>query len=145
LILDGEASADRPGAGVRSLGNQGKIFMTHLIIHCNGSSTNDCCALCGDETSAGGGPQLLQADSLDVVCRKCGQRHAPELVALLDLASTAARVGRLAKHTLVPPLTALLDLARAAENYTTSKAENGNDSGPSRRSRPTSRLCAAAR
>jgi hypothetical protein len=52
------------------------------------------------------------------VCRNCGKKHAPTLVALLDLASTASRVGRIGHHTLVPPMTALLDLARAAEDYT---------------------------
>jgi hypothetical protein len=39
-------------------------------------------------------------------------------VALIDLAFTAQRVGRIGHHTLVPPMTALLDLARAAEDYT---------------------------
>ena len=49
---------------------------------------------------------------------KCGRKHAPSLVALLDLAHVAERVGRIGRHTLVPPLDALLALARAAEEYT---------------------------
>jgi hypothetical protein len=52
------------------------------------------------------------------VCRPCGKKHAPSLVALLDLAHVAERVGRIGRHTLVPPMGALLDLARAAESYT---------------------------
>jgi hypothetical protein len=43
--------------------------------------------------------------------------HAPSLAALLDLATTADRVGRIGRHTVSPPLAALLELARAAENY----------------------------
>jgi hypothetical protein len=35
----------------------------------------------------------------------------------VELAHVADRVGRIGRHTLVPPLDALLDLARAAENY----------------------------
>jgi hypothetical protein len=41
----------------------------------------------------------------------------------LDLAQVAERVGRIGRHTLVPPLGALLDLARAAEDYTHSTPE----------------------
>jgi hypothetical protein len=42
---------------------------------------------------------------------------APELTALIDLAAVAERVGRIGRHTLVPPMAALLDLARAAEQF----------------------------
>jgi hypothetical protein len=42
------------------------------------------------------------------------------LLALLNLASVAHRVGQIGRHTISPPLEALLDLARAAENYTAS-------------------------
>jgi hypothetical protein len=129
---------------------EGFVPMTDLIIHCHGSSTSDCCALCGDQTDSGDGPQLLQADSLDVVCRKCGKEHAPGLVALLDLACTATRVGRISRHTLVPPLSALLDLARAAEDYTLTNSANGAKetgtglTGRSRRRSTAPRLYAAA-
>ena len=56
---------------------------------------------------------MFDADSQDCVCRACGQKHAPSLVALLDLAGTAERVGRIGRHSVFPPLGALLDLARA--------------------------------
>jgi hypothetical protein len=92
--------------------------MTDLVIQFNPSCSTDSCSLCGGHTAGGAGPQLFQADSGDAVCRSCGKKHAPWLVALLDLAGTAQRVGRIGRHTLVPPLTALLDLARAAEDYT---------------------------
>jgi hypothetical protein len=35
----------------------------------------------------------------------------------MGLADAAERVGRIGRHTMVPPMTALLDLARAAENF----------------------------
>ena len=35
----------------------------------------------------------------------------------MGLADAAERVGRIGRHTVVPPMTALLELARAAENY----------------------------
>jgi hypothetical protein len=60
---------------------------------------------------------LFVAGRLAPACRECGKKHAPVLAALLDLAGTAKRVGRIGRHTLFPPLTALLDLARAAEDY----------------------------
>jgi len=60
-----------------------------------------------------------------VVCRSCGKKHAPSLAALLDLERVAQRVGRIRRHTLVPPFEALLDLARAAEVYTASAGEFG--------------------
>jgi hypothetical protein len=92
--------------------------MSDLVIQFNHSCSSDFCCLCGGHATSGEGPQLYRADSGDAVCRNCGKKHAPWLVALLDLAGTAQRVGRIGRHTLVPPLTALLDLARAAEDYT---------------------------
>jgi hypothetical protein len=92
--------------------------MTDFVINCQGTTTSDCCSLCGGQTLAGDGPRLFRANGRDAVCRDCGKEHAPSLAALLDLACIAERVGRIGRHTLVPPLTALLDLARAAEDYT---------------------------
>jgi hypothetical protein len=97
--------------------------MTDLVINCTGSSADDCCSLCGSQTTFGQGPRLFRANSRDAVCRDCGKEHAPSLVALLDLATIAQRVGRIGRHTLVPPLTALLDLAHAAENYSFTNPE----------------------
>lgn len=91
--------------------------MTHLVIHMEPATATDCCALCGKQAAGTGGPQLIRAEDRNRVCRNCGKKHAPSLVALLDLACMAERVGRIGRHTLVPPLSALLDLARAAEDY----------------------------
>jgi hypothetical protein len=59
------------------------------------------------------------ADTSATVCRGCGKGQAPSLVALLDLAHVADKVGRQCRHLLTPPMESLLDLARAAENYST--------------------------
>jgi hypothetical protein len=93
-------------------------MMTDLVIQWRTNGSNDLCTFCWAPAASGGGPQLLLADSCDAVCRGCGKKHAPSLVALLDLARAAERVGRIGRYTVSPPLTALLDLARAAENYT---------------------------
>jgi hypothetical protein len=91
--------------------------MTELVIQHRSNGRHEACALCGRKTFVPEGPQLYVAERPAAVCRECGARHAPGLVSLLDLATTARRVGRIGRHTLFPPLTALLDLARAAENY----------------------------
>ncbi len=75
------------------------------------------CALCGGSTAGAAGPQLAVAGAEATVCRSCGKRHAPSLVALLDLARVAERVGRIGRHTVVPPMGAILDLVKAAEDY----------------------------
>lgn len=93
--------------------------MTDLVIHFDDACDTDACALCGGKTGGGRGPRLSRAGSRDAVCRSCGRQHAPGLAALVELAHTAERVGRIGRHTVVPPLTSLLDLARAAEDYTT--------------------------
>jgi hypothetical protein len=99
--------------------------MTDLVIQYNHSATPDCCDLCGRQTISGKGPRLFRADNGNTVCRNCGAKHAPSLTALLDLACTAERVGRIGYHTLVPPLSALLDLARAAEDYSRKAPRHG--------------------
>jgi hypothetical protein len=92
--------------------------MATLTIKMPASVSPDSCGLCGSHTGRAAGPRLFLADRPDAVCRTCGRKHAPSLVALLDLAQVAERVGRIGQHTLVPPLGALLDLAHAAEDYT---------------------------
>jgi hypothetical protein len=76
-----------------------------------------CCPACGGLNLSKKGPRLLPMDSEQPLCRDCGKRLAPNLVALLDLAHVADKVGRLHRHLLTPPMESLLDLARAAENY----------------------------
>jgi hypothetical protein len=73
------------------------------------------CAECGKPLHAGDGPQMY-ADE-EAVCRECGKKHAPHVVALVDLAHVADRVGKVCRHALVPPMEALLALARAAEDF----------------------------
>jgi hypothetical protein len=91
--------------------------MMHLVIRNPLTAAPSRCAFCAKPTPAVAGPQLFLADTDDGVCRDCGKKHAPALVALLELARAAERTGRVVRHTVSPPLTALLELARAAENY----------------------------
>jgi hypothetical protein len=88
-----------------------------LVIQLTDQARTPRCAVCGAAVKAGDGPQLCEAESADAVCRACAKQHAPSLVALLDLARTAERVGHIGRHGVFPPLTALLDLASAAEKY----------------------------
>jgi hypothetical protein len=92
---------------------------TIQYIHETGES---CCPTCGVFGVAKKGPGLVPVDGEDPVCRACAQRLAPDLVALLDLAHVAERVGRRGRHMLTPSMESLLDLARAAENYSQSKS-----------------------
>jgi hypothetical protein len=79
--------------------------------------SESCCPACGALNSSKKGPRLFPVDSQEPICRDCGKRLAPNLVALLDLAHVADKVGRLGRHMLTPSMESLLDLARAAENY----------------------------
>lgn len=79
---------------------------------------NEPCGVCGQAVSAPAGMQLLLAGGSAPVCADCGQKHAPALAALANLAEAATRIGRINRHSVFPPLTALLDLANAAEKYT---------------------------
>jgi hypothetical protein len=103
--------------------NRRDFGMTTLIIKQHQGASTDCCSLCGGRITLAGRLHLTVSDGPEVVCRQCGHKHAPSLVALLDLAQVAERVGRIGRHTLVPPLGALLDLARAAEDYTQTTPE----------------------
>jgi hypothetical protein len=91
--------------------------MTKLLLQWKPTGTNGPCAACGQPTQAPAGARLVLADSLQPVCLECGRSHVPSLVALVELANEAERVGRIGRHTVFPPYTALLDLARAADNY----------------------------
>src|SRR5262249_14497948 len=52
-------------------------------------------ALCGKPTELEAGPQLRLLQGGRPVCPGCGRQAAPELAALVGLASTAERVGRI--------------------------------------------------
>jgi hypothetical protein len=99
--------------------------MSQLILQTRDSCTEEPCGLCGRPAQAPAGTQLVVAESGALVCRDCGQRLAPSLAALVNLADAAERVGRIGRHTVFPPLTALLDLASAAEKY--SRAATSED------------------
>lgn len=79
------------------------------------------CVVCGKPTALAAGLQLCQPEKGRPVCATCGRRAAPALAALQGLASAAERVGRINRHTVVPPLTALMELARAAESYSNTR------------------------
>jgi hypothetical protein len=106
--------------------------MTNLTIKFLPECDNPCCGLCGNAIVAGAGPQPFLND--EPVCRKCANRHNARVVALVDLAHVAERVGKVCRHMLVPPMEALLALARAAEDFTQSAPETA----------PKARLRAAA-
>lgn len=76
-----------------------------------------CCPKCGAHYRGGAGLTLFIEDHDQPMCRTCGKKWAPTMVALLDLAHTAERVGKRYRHLLTPPMESLLDLAHAAENY----------------------------
>ena len=81
------------------------------------NSVETCCPKCGAHDRGRNGLGLFAQDHAHPVCRNCGKKWAPTMIALLDLAQTAERVGKSCRHLLTPPMESLLDLARAAENY----------------------------
>jgi hypothetical protein len=91
--------------------------MSSFILRCCPNETKEMCGLCGQECIAPPGHQLFVAESHAPVCAACGRQHAPDLAALVNLASAAERIGRIERNSVFPPLTALLDLASAAERY----------------------------
>ena len=95
--------------------------MSAFILRCCPSETKKPCGLCGEACSAAPGHQLFMAEGEAPVCAACGRKHAPDLAALVNLASAAERVGRMERNSVFPPLTALLDLASAAERYSTAR------------------------
>lgn len=75
------------------------------------------CGCCGGETCWPRGPRWVTTEGLRPVCMNCTRRLGPDHAALLDLCTTAEKVGRHARHLLTPPMRSLLELARAAEAY----------------------------
>ena len=95
--------------------------MSPMILRCCPTETNGPCAVCGATCLVQPGNQLFLADGDEPVCTECGRKHAPDLAALVNLASAAERIGRMERNNVFPPLTALLDLASAAERYSTAR------------------------
>ena len=58
--------------------------MSDLAIKLNNTATNDPCAICGQRTDPGVGPELFLAESYALVCYDCGWNNAPELMAMLE-------------------------------------------------------------
>ena len=75
------------------------------------------CPKCGERQRRRGGLGLFTDEHEEPVCRSCGKQCAPAMIALLDLAHAAERIGKSCRHLLTPPMESLLDLAHAAENY----------------------------
>ncbi len=75
------------------------------------------CAGCRRPSRWKKGPQVGQGLYHDPICRECAKVEAPELLALLDLALLADKVGRNNRHLLTPPMEAMLELTRAAETF----------------------------
>jgi hypothetical protein len=91
--------------------------MIQLLMRYSPNVVSEPCALCGQTTTIPAGTQLVLADTQQPVCDSCGKRHDPALAALVALADEAERVGKIGRHTVVPPYTALLNLAQAADNF----------------------------
>src|ERR1700692_2311105 len=91
--------------------------MQRFTIQYTNEPCESCCPACGALNVSKKGPRLFPMDSDEPICRDCGKRLAPNLVALLDLANVADKVSRRARHMLTPSMESLLDLARAAEDY----------------------------
>ncbi|MGE3807036.1 MAG: hypothetical protein AB7K24_20420 [Gemmataceae bacterium] len=77
------------------------------------------CAMCSEEVMVEVGPQLATPEHAPV-CARCGKQQAPALQALVDLARTAERIGKIAQHTTWLPLKAHLEMAHAAEKFASS-------------------------
>ncbi len=97
--------------------------MQRLTIGLNHPAADGTCPLCDRPLPPAPDTGLALTDGTAPVCADCGRRHARPLVALLDLARVARRVGTIGRHTVAPPMEALLDLARAAEHYAFVTAE----------------------
>jgi hypothetical protein len=93
--------------------------MSSFILRCCATEKSGPCGVCGEVCDAPSGNQLVLAATDEPVCTTCGRKHAPDLAALVSLASTAVRIGRMERNSVFPPLTALLALASAAERYST--------------------------
>ena len=97
--------------------------MQRFTIQYTDESCESCCPACGTLNTAKKGPRLIPMDCQKPICRDCGKRLAPNLIALLDLAHVADKVARQGRHMLPPSMESLLDLARAAENYSHSSVK----------------------
>ena len=63
--------------------------MQRFTIQYTNEPCESCCPACGALNVSKKGPRLFPMDSDEPICRDCGKRLAPNLVALLDLANVA--------------------------------------------------------
>lgn len=91
--------------------------MTELHVEHSADGFEGECCRCGQQLHFDPGPRLVRADDHRPVCVRCGEQSSPALAALINLAGSAERVGRIGRHTVIPPYASLIELARAAENY----------------------------
>ncbi len=55
----------------------------NFAITYNPRAARDPCAVCGIQPHPFVGPELFLVDTWDIVCWRCGERYAPELVIML--------------------------------------------------------------
>src|SRR5438105_2988608 len=87
-----------------SVGFKVGILMQRFTIQYANEPRESCCPACGALNVSRKGPRLFPVDSDEPICRDCGKRLAPNLVALLDLAHVADQVGRRGRHMLTPSM-----------------------------------------
>lgn len=80
-------NAEAPGDHDPEPGTEAE--QVELAIKVNDESSAYECALCGDARTSAAGAELFLADSWDLVCDECGRKHAPLLMALIDLGAAA--------------------------------------------------------
>lgn len=90
--------------------------MPQLLIKLAGEPGECPCGCCGETMIVEVGLQLMTPEHVPVCCR-CGRNEAPSLQSLIELATTAERIGKIAQHTPWLPLKAHLEMAHAAEKF----------------------------
>ncbi|GIW82743.1 MAG: hypothetical protein KatS3mg105_4550 [Gemmatales bacterium] len=90
--------------------------MSELAIGLAEGAEEGPCSLCGQQVSFPAGLRVMTSNK-GSVCRNCAKQHVPTLVALMDLASTAERIGKIVQHNHWLPLKSHLEMAQAAERY----------------------------
>ena len=103
--------------------------MIPLVVCSRPAPADASCSLCEEPVSYPSGIQIVESETERPVCPTCARHHAPELSALICLVEEAVRVGRIGRHTVVPPYTALLDLARAADDFSAALPEGLREAG----------------
>ena len=88
--------------------------MNRFVIKILDEPRNARCPLCDQPGLQKKGPHLFLGEGDEPLCRPCAKRLAPTLLALVDLAQVADKLGRQCRHLLTPPMETMLELSRAA-------------------------------